>query len=509
MKLSLSILANRLSGYEHIDTGNNNDLVLTGLRFISAENYQEDYVYIAVWDDLRKRDALPPYSLCIGGGEKYSVRVNDEHCSGIGFDSTISLFTLYNKVNGIFERYNDLERKLLTAIVNKAELPEILTIIGEVTGNPVILVDADMRVIASSKNIEENTDTFISETISSGIVNSDVLRIMKEEDMLHTLDSNRKPVLVNIPPVVPFYSANIFQGDERIASLSILCYRTNPEECMVAMIDCLVGIISGMIGEMFSAFSLRSTMLQKMFIDMLGGIKFDLKMVEHTISSLNWKVDDEYQVLMVELDKKDADGGIIKYTSRNIQNIFSDSIIIEMNASLMVLLHRTGNGRIDKIMADSFSRFLTRRNCKAGASMCFRDITLVMSHYKLASAALEKGECLDPDKKIYPYASYMVPHIMDLCAQSVDVVSLCCPEALSIFEYDRKNNTDFLKTLYVYLIFEKSLTVASKKLNVHRNTLVYRLSRITELFDVDLDNPAVRLHIIMSYIILHDANPGK
>lgn len=56
---------------------------------------------------------------------------------------------------------------------------------------------------------------------------------------------------------------------------------------------------------------------------------------------------------------------------------------------------------------------------------------------------------------------------------------------------------DYLNTLRVYLDSNRSVSRAAETLFVHRNTVLYRINKIVELLDVDLDDPhqALALHL--------------
>ena len=62
--------------------------------------------------------------------------------------------------------------------------------------------------------------------------------------------------------------------------------------------------------------------------------------------------------------------------------------------------------------------------------------------------------------------------------------------------YDMKNNTELCKTFCIYMKSFKNLDISSKKLNIHRNTLKYRLERIKEISNVDLDDPHVCMLVL-------------
>jgi len=62
-----------------------------------------------------------------------------------------------------------------------------------------------------------------------------------------------------------------------------------------------------------------------------------------------------------------------------------------------------------------------------------------------------------------------------------------------IARHDAEKKTNYLETLGAYLSAFGDVPTAAAKTNVHANTFRYRLKRLTEIFDLDLDDPEVRL----------------
>lgn len=56
-----------------------------------------------------------------------------------------------------------------------------------------------------------------------------------------------------------------------------------------------------------------------------------------------------------------------------------------------------------------------------------------------------------------------------------------------ILDYDEKNGTEYLKTIQCYLVNDANIQKASEAMFMHKNTLIYRMKRIRELFGVDLE----------------------
>ena len=73
---------------------------------------------------------------------------------------------------------------------------------------------------------------------------------------------------------------------------------------------------------------------------------------------------------------------------------------------------------------------------------------------------------------------------------------------LDIYLYDEANATSLLETVYQYLLNNKSLEKTGKILFVHKNTVMYRLEKVKDLFSINFDNPMNNFSYIYSIAIL-------
>lgn len=71
-------------------------------------------------------------------------------------------------------------------------------------------------------------------------------------------------------------------------------------------------------------------------------------------------------------------------------------------------------------------------------------------------------------------------------------------ETLGELTEDTPQNADFLTTLDAFFEEHGNLTRTAKRLHIHRNTLLYRMDRIKEISDLDIDNPETRLAVYLA-----------
>jgi len=76
--------------------------------------------------------------------------------------------------------------------------------------------------------------------------------------------------------------------------------------------------------------------------------------------------------------------------------------------------------------------------------------------------------------------------LLELAGIFRDNRGLRSPQAAAVLEFDERSGTDYARTLRTYLDCARDSASTALRLDVHQNTLRYRLRRAHELFDIDL-----------------------
>lgn len=59
-----------------------------------------------------------------------------------------------------------------------------------------------------------------------------------------------------------------------------------------------------------------------------------------------------------------------------------------------------------------------------------------------------------------------------------------------------------IKLLYYFLCSERKISLTAKHVHMHRNSVIYRIQKIQDILALDLDDPDVRLRLMISFKIL-------
>lgn len=102
--------------------------------------------------------------------------------------------------------------------------------------------------------------------------------------------------------------------------------------------------------------------------------------------------------------------------------------------------------------------------------------------------------------------------LLALKERNLDNLNQFYKDALGpLVEHDNRKQSDLIRTLNGFFEANGNLAKAAQDLDVHRNTLVYRLDRISELTELDLDDSDNRLilHLALKTQRVLATIPGK
>ncbi len=91
-------------------------------------------------------------------------------------------------------------------------------------------------------------------------------------------------------------------------------------------------------------------------------------------------------------------------------------------------------------------------------------------------------------------------YIFEMLLTTTRNIDIAHPAIEFLASYDEQHNSEYLLTLWFYLRHERNLVRTAEALNIHRNSLVYRIKRIGELVDgMNLDDAETREHLMISF----------
>lgn len=199
------------------------------------------------------------------------------------------------------------------------------------------------------------------------------------------------------------------------------------------------------------------------------------------------------------------------YVVSQLQQIFPFSNITIYHSEILILVRKTDKSPRFQFDVDAVTRILSYYNGYMAVGNFSKYLTSLSPIYHQTRATIRLGRALaqNPKQRVFYYEDFAIYHEIELATMGwrnvygiTNYVYLCHPALISLLRYDRKHNNDLCRVLYVYLTTDRNAAEAARVLYLHRNTMLYKISKIEEIIGQSLDNAMLRTRLLYSYYVL-------
>ena len=210
-----------------------------------------------------------------------------------------------------------------------------------------------------------------------------------------------------------------------------------------------------------------------------------------------------------------ASGEPVQETIRNIFGIHSRDFITPLGDTRLAVIHDLKDGedqedmqQVAELLVDMLNTEVMTK-ARVSYSNIGDDISKLNHSYKEADMAMEIGQIFYPDRNVSGYSHLGIGRL--LYQLPLDVCELFIEEVLGA---DTLESLDEETLNIIRTFFENNLNLSetSRKLYVHRNTLVYRLDKIEKKYGLDIRTFEDALTLKLAMLVtdyIHAKKPGR
>ncbi|MCR4436404.1 MAG: helix-turn-helix domain-containing protein [Clostridiales bacterium] len=516
MGISINFIADRIKGFTiGVRSFSDKQPDIIGIKLFDEKwcTFQSEYLYVGKSSELPS--TLPENQiiniLCIEDTALDFDSCQKPNLNLLVVKEKMSVISVFNEVQEIVLEYGKWTEKLSNALMQDKGLKYILSLGEEFIGNPVCIVDCSLKLLSISRRVDTD-DIFWKEILEKGYFSQELVHIMKIEKVFQKLHKSYTPFLIKSKiKDKANIMATIVSGTTVMAYMSLLEYNRPFLKSDVEPTAFLAKIVSREMQKDTFYHHAKGLMYEYLIADLLDGKLKDRDVIHERLKLLKWPLKQNLYVMSVTFDLEERYNSSLEYTRDLIeQNIFGSKAII-FNGNIVLVISRDYSNILDKNELKEIDHYFGQNRMYGGLSRCFHDISEIQIYFNQSLEALEIGIRLENNRFIFEYEDYVLYHIVNLCNNHENLISLCHPSLIKLIEYDRKNNTLLAHSLKVFLQNERNLVASAQALHIHRNTMVYRIDKIQEIIQVDLNDSNIRLHFNISYKFLEyiDRNSKK
>lgn len=512
MELSIELILEHMRPYSGtLLPAQSRPFRLKRVRLLSPEEtdaLSEDTLYVSEPKLLRRlpkrafRDRFFIFRAAPDEVERYRAFVN-----GIIFPPEISTAEVFNHLLRLFDRVNELERRITLAVGKKAGYVPILEVVKDMfPDDPVVVVDSAYNIVAATHSRVDG-NPYVNQLLAQKYYDKDSLKKMADHGYFRGSEKYLTPVLIHEPnisgcPVLvkSYHENGVFYS-------FIACYFIDhgPSLLEQYLFDRLTKLMDFYLKEtdFFDQTILRQ---QQVLHDLIHDSTLTPEAVADSCREL-WISRTGHYCLGYILPDNESTISASHLSSQlhiwcNVQNYG----VFQFDDAVLILFHDWSDpGYPDPAQFpthwDEMTEIISHNRARLGVSLPFQDIAGLKTAYEQARAAVSIGRRLHPRQTDYHYSKYYLYDILESYDQKIDLDDVYIPYLDNLSGKHDERSSD-LMLLYNYIRSERNISTTAKTAYMHRNSVIYRLQKIQDQLQLDLDDPDIRLHMLLSFKIL-------
>ena len=162
----------------------------------------------------------------------------------------------------------------------------------------------------------------------------------------------------------------------------------------------------------------------------------------------------------------------------------------------LVIVAASTGGPVDM---EPLQELLRKQGLSAGVSRPFDDLSELRQAYSQASATLCTIRILGRSHTVGFYDDFLMIRLLELIPNDISLSGFCLPDIQALQEYDKAHDSELCRTLLCYLEHARNASSTARALNVHRNTIHYRIGKCKEIMpSLDFQDDYITFLLMLS-----------
>ncbi|UWG97786.1 helix-turn-helix domain-containing protein [Dehalobacter sp. DCM] len=520
MKITFPMILDKL---DHHTMGNNAlfpaDLCdIQGVVLLDAplRAYNDKLLYILLRPDLLTAlaDMMPASLLFFQNNVWYYTGRMLNNQSVQVLESPWDPKTLSAEIQTIILNYRVVFEHLLTLIRDDAGLQSLTDAIAACLMNPVAVFARGLKLLSHSQNHAINEQYWLDTEIKGYLeMEGNTSYYLKEQAKLSAI--NKTPFIFYMEGMQYRVASNvIIKGNQEIGIIQVYEYDHTITQGTLDLIEAICPYLAIEMSKNGYVNFNNGTMDVQLIVDLLENKIDNLQMLKNRNLSLGLFDKFLFVLTLKPIESRFlVDEQLSKIRDQlNVILPFSNSLLYDKG--IVSLISKYTDFPYDSEKETQLIALLREWNMCCGLSDSTHNILDTAKLYQQSLQAIKLGSLVAPGCCIYPYSHYALYDFLDYCQQNENIQSYHHPSVAILKEYDAKHQSALLRTLRTFINHQNNQMATVKQMYISRNTLLYRLNKIENLTNINLNDPDTLFHLqltfkFMDYEKLMNSRPEK
>lgn len=477
-----------MESFEIVNVTNYNDSKITDIKLLDSnvDKWNEKTLYIGNYSNIHTQFIKPIMML---GIDANPMLPKESSYSIIKSDDLINIFNAAKDLIIEDLRTDAALFELTQEVLIKKNILSLINNAAMLLGNALILTDIGQNILAYSTNFEI-VDPLWAENIERGYCSDDFIRKVRSNKQMKEWGKNgNDTVKITLPgDNQPKLVARILQDGHVAGSLIMIEHHTKITHVHYKQLPLVGNILYESLNNDFST-EMQKSFYSSILYNILDEREND-KSVLLNISKL--KFPDKMKVVVAQFAINIKNRYLKLSVKGDLGRIFPESFTVIYKGYIVVLV-----SDITFDQRELLNELCLKENLNIGISWTFTDISQFKSHFSQSVTCIKQSQFFGQKEQINEYTDFSFYDMLLNISDKTSLENYCHPALKILHDYGQ----DFYQTLSTYLECNKNVNETANKLYIHRNTLNYRIKRIKELTNLDLDNTNVVQCLMQSYKI--------
>jgi purine catabolism regulator len=412
--------------------------------------------------------------------------------------------------NAALRQLVSIHDRLGGLVLQGADVAEVTRMLADLVGRRVLLLDALLEVVAMAPVSER-----FQWTPSQGYVRA----------LLATLARERRPL--RVPPMLDFgvdascVLAPVAVGDAIFGYLAILApvedggAPADDRDLQVVQHAANVYALSMLRERMAS--EVARQLKDELFEGLLLGRTQDERVARERATRLGYRAEVVYRVLVVATASGSSDDErpetiaqrrrLLESLAELSQRRSPEAFVTVREAELVVLLPEDDNPRdLGRDAVQQAAALVPDWRVIVGVGGPSGSASAIARSYAQARRALETAQRFGNQGEVVVFEDLGLYRLLFHVSDASELRGFTDQVLGELVEYDQRHNTDLVRTLAAFLDRNGNLQATARELNLHVNSVAYRMQRIRAIAGLDFEDSEDRLLAQVALKILNGAS---
>jgi hypothetical protein len=467
---------------------------------------KDDYLYFGKVSELPSPEMTARTNLILFEDEKIGSAFLEHNRLNIMLTNSLEEYDrLCEEMRAVFDiqmQVNIFASKLLLLVQDETRAEKLLELGYQAFGNPLLLFDPSLCLLASAGTDSVGDDPVMEHALAKGYMPEQYLEeVMKEES--ESSEEDRVLIIWEKDFLKHrLIAGRIVRGNRLIGYLKLFEYnRSFTETLDTEMLKVLCQYLALSMSSIVAPYQSGPPFIETFLLDIIERKLVDREVIQERIDLYNLELQTFKTAIIVEIEERFRKTDKLYLLKQMLQAHFKRNTVFIRGTDIVILYDQNTLEALysySETQLPGFEQLLKTNYCRAAFSLPFQELDLFHIYFRQAMTCFQIADRLRTSDRILKYEDFLLTHIFLRFSEIFDLHDLVAPSIRALKRVDTQKGSNLTETLFSYLRHRQDITVTSKAMHIHYNTLKYRIGRIKEITGIDFDDEDVIFRVMLS-----------